>query len=212
VLVQKVSAVKTGITGGPPGTSLSVALLCPVSPGNLLIVTGGDTAGALTTVAGAGVPMWKHAVTSDMNNNAEIWFTVVPTGSIDESVQISSGGTQTDPPILRMILSEWSGLAVTDPDLLDGVGSGSGRTSMVASASPITPKNTDLLVFDIAVDSSSFGAPMDWMFIDEASVPGDSTERAWHQIASSGAPQQPMVTVQSGHAWDAVIAAFKVAP
>jgi hypothetical protein len=92
------------------------------------------------------------------------------------------------------------------------LGSGSGRTGTMASASPITPKNTDLLVFDIAVDSSSFVAPMDWKLIDEASVPGDSTERAWYQIASSGAPQLPMVTVQSGHAWDAVIAAFKVAP
>jgi hypothetical protein len=70
-----------------------------------------------------------------------------------------------------------------------------------------------LLVFDVAVDTPSFGSPPPtWTPIDEVTVPGDSTERAWFQIATGSGQQQPMVMVQSGHQWDAVIAAFKVAP
>jgi hypothetical protein len=212
VLVQHASAFKIWPDGAPPGTSLSLALPCPTTPGNLLIVTGGNTAGALTTVAGAGVPVWKHAATSDMYNNAELWYVVAPSVPTVESVQISSDGTETDPAVLRMILMEWSGLAVADPDVLEGHGAGSGRTGTMASAAPIMPQSKDLLVFDIAVDNSNFDSPMGWTFIDEATAPGNSTERAWYLIAAGAGPQQPVVMVQNGHPWDAVIAAFKIVP
>jgi len=199
------------LSNAPWTVPLVVTLPHPTSPGNLLILTGADTAGTITTVAGAGVT-WKNAIVSDMFNNAEIWYGVAPPG-FDGVVKISSDAVpqSSNDAAFRMILMEWSGLA-TSPDLLDVAGKGAGNSGSTASAMQITTANAiDLLVFDVSVDTPVFGPLPDWSLIDTVTIPGNSTERAWYLVTSSPGSFHPMVP-ENGTQWDTAVAAFKAAP
>lgn len=212
--------------------SVTVQLDPQPVPGDLLILTVADSAGAVspTRLTGKGLTWALPPVQSPDYTSAEIWYSVVPDG-FDGMLMLSpdpagGGGSVNDKQYLRMVAMEWRGLA-TGGDPLDGAGKQSSRItdgSGAGSASlSISPKQSgglsanDLLLFDVSTDTDTpdFGMPLGWAPIDSA-VPTivagpESAEQVWYRIGATTADATPTAIVH-GTKWDAVVAAFKVGP
>lgn len=180
--------------------TLSITLP-PPKVGNVLVMIGGGPHGPLTTVSGAAA-MWRPAAKSAMHANVEIW-TGVADGS-SPTVTITLSGSTDE---LVMSVSEWSGLSTLD------VANQAGGTASPASAGSVTTTHArDLLLFGVADAPTAFGAPSpgSWTALDPIMVSNDA-QGEWFSIAETMGAFTPSVT-ETGHAWDAAIAALRIAP
>jgi len=204
VLVQQATASTAA------ASTVSATLTNPTTVGNLLVVVGATPEGPLKSVTGGGAATWMLATFSATNANMEIWYGVV-TASSSTPVEIVYGGSKALE--MRLNVTEWSGLATTQ-GVLDAESSQAGKTTS-ASAPAITTNAADLIVFAAVATAptGSFTDPSNgpWTGMTPITLSGSWTQSSWYQTLPASTAFQPMVAVP-GTAWDASIAAFKIAP
>lgn len=200
VVVQQAKA------SAPNGSPLSVTLPSPPTSGDLLVMVGAANHGGLAGVSGGGVATWTRAAQSLINANIEIWFGVT-TGS-SSTVAISFPANQLP---IWMAVSEWSGVATSN--IIDGARATAGTASPAGAGAITTTNPQDLLIFGVADSApNTWGVPSQgaWTAMTSISTPAIA-QLAWYQVVSSSGSYGPQVS-ETAHAWDAAVAAFRVAP
>jgi len=201
VLVQQ----KTG--SAPNVTTLSLEL-GQTSAGDLLVMIGANTLGALTSVTGGGVTSWSMAAGSDDYSNTEIWYGVVAAAAAKPRIVIKCDTTG----YFRMNVTEWSGLVSSQDEVLDQASARSGSSSPALAGAFTTTHVAELVLLGVSdYAPSSLGAPTGgaWSAMTSITVPGNYIQGSWYQVAAPGSVSP---TVQTSHDWAAAIAAFQVAP
>jgi len=178
---------------------------------HLLVIVGAAATAPLLRPTGGGVPTWKLAAQSVIEQNVEIWYGVTDGSSSAVTIVCNSMCDNNVGP-MWMSLSEWSGLATAAPlgPMNAATGTASGGMPGTASAGSITTIDApNLLVFGVSDSSDISPVVTDWTVLDGIMV--DSVvQRAWYRVATTIGPYAPGTTVTS--AWDAAIAAFHPAP
>lgn len=179
----------------------------PAAPraGDLLVMVGADSRGALASVTGGGVATWTRATRSLANVNIEIWYGISDGSSAAVTITYPAFN---DP--LWQVVTEWSGMAATN--VFDAASAMSG-TASPASAGGAALTRRELAVFGVAdLTPNTFGAPSDGTWTALMPVSSSSTvQQAWFLVAQSAGSVAPAVS-ETDHSWDAAIASFHAAP
>jgi hypothetical protein len=202
VLAQQATGTK------PNMTTLTVSLPGATTAGNLLVMVGGTNANAISTVTGGGVATWSPATSSWMYSNVEIWYGVVTSASTT-GVTIQS----TTPGDIRMNLTEWSWSVPGQATILDHASATAGTTSPASPPAITTTSANDLLVVGVAdyyPNSLGTPSPGSWSSMTPMND-ANYVQGSWYQVAPSLTTYAPAIS-DSGHNWDAAIAAFKCLP
>jgi hypothetical protein len=190
---------------GTGGATLAVTI--STAAGDLLVMTGAAIHGPLTSVSGGGA-LWARAARALQNTNVEIWYGITDGSSNDVTITLT-GNTQD----IWMVVSEWSGIATTNP--LDGAIATSGVVSPADAGMVVTANARDLLVFAVADGTpNTFGTPSPgaWSALDTIAAAGFfPTQAEWYRVTGIAGRFDPHVDETAGQ-WDAAIAAFRVAP
>jgi hypothetical protein len=204
--------------GGPTGPGLvqqksgvqlmgnSLALTFGKAPiaGHLLVMVGGDPQGSLTSVTGGGAT-WTAAAQSTENSNVEIWYGVTDGSSSTVTITL----TQNVSPITAAI-SEWSGLVTMGP--LDIARPAAGIQGP-AGATITTTNARDLVILGVCDSQpNTWGTPAPGTWTTMMGFEGMFFSLgAWYQVQSTTGTIAARVS-ETGMHWDAVTAAFRIAP
>ena len=197
--------VQQAIASADDSNSPVVATLAamPVS-GDLLVVIGGDSHGALTSVTGGGVATWTRATRSLANVNIEIWYGITDGSAAAVTVAYPANNN----PIWQLV-TEWSAMASTN--VLDAAMSMSGESSpATAGAAGVGPR--ELALFAVAdLTPNTFGTPAQGTWTALMPVSSSSTtQQVWYAIATTPGSLAPSVP-ETANSWDAAIASFHAA-
>jgi hypothetical protein len=202
-----VTFVQQKTNNASSASSLSVTFTTNVSTtaGNVLVMVGGNSTGALTGVSGGGVGTWTKATSSLTHNEVEIWYGAVDVATNTSTTPVTA--TASAAGGMYMSVTEWNGLSLT----IDKTAAQGGTTSP-ASPPSITTTNAssnDLVLFGVADNSgNTYGTPSGgtWTALSPQ-ITTPVAQSVWYQIAAAGT-FSPTVT-ETAHSWDAVIAALK---
>ena len=191
------------------GDAVTISLPHAPAAGNTLVLVGADIhrmLDAATGVTGGGVTTWNRAAFSAQNTNVEIWWGVTNGSSADVTIHGVAGDTSAK----FGNVSEWSGLVTQSP--LDGAHAIDGLTSPADPGAITTANAHDLLVFGVGDGvPNTFGAPSPATWTALTPISADIALSAWYRIQTSAGIVHPTVS-ETGHAWDAAVAALKIAP
>jgi hypothetical protein len=194
-LVQQVHASSSS------AATLSITL-APPAVGDVLVMIGGGPHAGLTSVSGGGAT-WTRAAQSTMHANIEIWIGVTDGSSSTVTIMLSGSTIE-----MMMSVSEWSGLSTLD------IAQAAAGTSSPGSAGSITTTHAhDLLLFVVADGApTTFGTPLpgSWTALDPI-VLATVAQGEWFSTVETTGTFIPSAT-ETGHAWDAAIAALRIGP
>jgi hypothetical protein len=193
--------------GNYANSTSTLSATLPALPGNghVLLMIGATPSGALASVTGAGAT-WTRAASSLTNSNIELWYAVTDGTNATVTINRPNSGA----PIFLHV-SEWSGLATTGS--LDQATVADGTVGPASAGSITTTNALDLVVFAAsAYTPSTFGSPAPGTWASLTPISGAAvTQRVWYRIENATGTFAPTVA-QSGGFWDALLAAFRLAP
>lgn len=204
----QLALVQQSAKGATSGSPLMITLPSLPAAGDVLIVLAGARQARLppSGVSGGGVSVWKLASRSIINCNEEIWYGTTDGTSANVSISL--------PDNLGVIfghVSQWHGLTTTP---LDMATASSAATSPAAPGTITTQHASDLVVLAASEPAPvTWGkpAPGTWTPLTPVTA-GDCAHAAWYRIVTESGAYAPTVTESGKENWDAVVAAFAVAP
>jgi IPT/TIG domain-containing protein len=167
--VQTITFVQQAVEGSGPANGETPTLTSPPANGHTLILLVGDDGSGSATVSGTpsggGVTTWNR-VTSVLGSGTpnagevEVWYGLVtcsPCNSGDEAVTVTMSHSTN---IQFVNVSEWSGIATSNP--VDGTVANSATGTATSSAFTISTNGVlsqanELIITDGWVESAAFG-------------------------------------------------------
>jgi hypothetical protein len=194
--------------GHVDGDTLVISLPALPTTGDVLVFIGAAVHAQLDAnagVTGGGVTTWTRAAFSDINSNAEIWYGVTDGASKDIVIHGVVGDTH---PMFGNV-SEWGGLVT--PPTLDGTTANDGLVSPADPGSITTTFAHDIVFMGVGdFVPNTFGTPTPGTWVALMGVNADIALGAWYHLV--GPTTVHSTVTETAHQWDAVVAAFKVAP